>query len=300
MQNLHKAILFSLIGTALFTPVFASGKIADGAYPAIALMTLRYLSGFITVLAVILVSKVPLAELRSPKPLQHLMRAMLGAGGGITVIHAATVIPVAYATSIGLTEGVILVALAGIFLKETITLKHWLACVISMIGALIVVSQSLDLSHMSQASLTGVLSAFAGAIFIALETLFIKVLARREHALGVLLYVNGFGTLFLITMALLFLDIPDILDWDIVPYLVIGPLAIAAQFFNIKAYRLADASLLAPVNYSWIIFATLLGIFLFNEVPTLFALAGSALIVMGGLIITLSIPRNKPSRTSPE
>ena len=67
---------------------------------------------------------------------------------------------------------------------------------------------------------------------------------------------------------------------------MVGPIAITAQFFNVKAYRLVDASRLAPISYSWIIFATLLGWVAFNEVPTLLALFGATLIVTGGIIVT--------------
>ena len=284
MNKLYKGILFSLAGTAMFTPVFAAGKISGGMYPAIALMTLRFVGGFITILCVTILSRTKFSDIKSPQLHLHFIRALLGTGSGISAIHAATIIPVAYATSISLTQGVILIALAGIFLKEKITKNHWVACLISMFGALIIVSQSLDFSNSSNANLVGVLAAFASAAFIAVEVLFIKVLARREHALGVLLYVNGLGMLIMICISLAFLDYKPLMKSEFFAFIVLGPLAILGQFFNIKAYRQADASVLAPVSYSWIIFATILGLF-FNEMPTFAAFLGALLIFTGGLFI---------------
>lgn len=282
----YKGVCFCLMGTALFTPIFAMGKLADGMFPAIALMTMRYVGGFITILIVALSAGASREDLRSQGPSQHFIRASLGAAGGICAVHAATVIPVAYATSIGLTQGVIVILFAGLFLKELIQIKHCIACGISILGALLIVLQSLDVTDVQASLYIGVITAFAGAIFIAIETLFIKVLARREHAIGVLLYVNGFGACIMIGISAMTLPMAEILRWEILPFLAVGPFAIAAQFFNIKAYRLVDASRLAPVTYSWILFSTALGWAAFGEVPTMLALFGASLIVAGGLIVT--------------
>ncbi|MEP5155655.1 DMT family transporter [Planktotalea sp.] len=290
----YKGVFFCLIGSALFTPVFAMGKFADGAFPAIALMTIRYAGGFLTTVIAVICAKIPFHEIRSPRPSQHLLRATFGAMGGICAVHAAATIPVAYATSIGLTQGMVVILLAGVFLKEVIQMRHWVACAISAFGALLIISQTLDLDNLGATNQIGALAAFAGAVFIAIETLYIKVLARHEHAVGVLLYVNGFGALIMMLICAVTFNLGHLLQWAIAPFVIVGPIAIAAQFFNIKAYRLVNASRLAPISYSWIIFATLLGWVAFNEVPTLLALFGGTLIVTGGIIVTR--PSNAPNQ----
>lgn len=281
-----RGILLSLVGTALFTPIFAAGKIADGAYPAVALMGMRYLGGVLTVLTVVAATRTPLSSLRSPKPWQHLLRAALGTGGGVCAIHAATIIPIAYATAIGLTEGLLIVALAGLLLKERILPAHWIAGLVAAAGAYLVVLQSLREAGGTASSIEGVLFAAAGALLIAFEVLMIKVLARRERALGVILHVNGFGTLIVGVLSLLLVDWSALHLVGLMPFLVMGPIAIVAQFFNILAFRHADAATLGPVHYAWILFATLMGIVFFNEIPAPAAIAGAGLIVLGGLIVT--------------
>jgi drug/metabolite transporter (DMT)-like permease len=302
-NNTTKGILLSLVGTALFTPIFAAGKIADGAYPAIALMSMRYLGGFLTVTAAIIVTRTPVATLRSPRPAQHLLRAMLGTGGGVCTIHAASVIPIAYATAIGLTEGLLIVALAGLLLRERIMASHWVAGSVAAIGAYLVVLQSLRETGSASANLEGVVFAAAGAVFIALEVLMIKVLARREKALGVLLHVNGFGTLVVFALSLFVVDWSSMLSIHLLPFILLGPLAITAQLFNILAFRHADAATLGPVSYSWILFATIMGVLFFNEVPAPTAIVGATLIVAAGLIAS-RIPANnegvnRNSRSNP-
>jgi len=283
-ENATRGILLSLVGTALFTPIFAAGKIADGTYPAVALMAMRYLGGFLAVGSIIAATRTPLPALRSPKPAQHLLRAGLGTAGGVCAIHAATVMPIAYATAIGLTEGLLIIALAGLLLRERIVMRHWAAGLVAAAGAYLVVAQSLRETAGTAAGAEGVVFAAAGALFIALETLMIKVLARRETALGVLLHVNGFGTLLVFALSLFFVDWSATAIGGLLPFLLLGPLAITAQFFNIAAFRHADAATLGSVSYSWIVFATILGMVLFGEVPAPPAVLGAALIVLGGLI----------------
>ena len=71
----------------------------------------------------------------------------------------------------------------------------------------------------------------------------------------------------------------------LLPFLLLGLIAIVAQFFNILAFRYADAATLGPVSYAWILFATVLGIVFFNEIPAPPAIASGALIVIGGLLV---------------
>lgn len=285
-KNTIIGVLFSLCGTALFTPIYAAGKFADGMIPALAIMTARYVGGFLTVSASVVLTMTPLHALRSPKPYLHVLRAMLGAGGGACTIHAATHMPVADAAAIGLTEGLIVVALAAMILREHVTLRHWLAGSLCALGAYIVLQQTTSGLEFNIRHLEGAIAAFAGAIFIAFEALLIKVLARQEHALGVLLHVNGFASLLLLIPGYWVLQRAGLGVVDLMPFLLLGPLAIAAQACNIMGYRKAEIAVLGPVNYSWILFATALGIVFFNEVPGLFTFLGGTLIVAGGVWLT--------------
>lgn len=282
-KKVIKGVLFSILGTALFTPIYAAGKFADGAIPALLLMMMRYLGGFLTVATVIIVSKTKPASLRSPKPYQHALRACLGIGGGACTIHAATLMPIADASAIGLTEGLIAVALAALILRERVTLGHWLFGVLCALGAYVVISDKVSLTSLNYGAAEGAIAALAGAIFIAFEALLIKVLARRENALGVLVYVNGLATLILAGPAF-YIAYSNAISWQtLAPFLLLGPIAITAQFCNIKGYRYADVSILGPINYTWILFATALGVLVFGEIPTLNTLIGAVLIIAGGI-----------------
>ena len=284
IQNTNiKGILLALVGTALFAPIFAAGKFAGGEIPAIAIVLMRYLGGFLTVGTVIISSRTPLSSLKSPRPHLHFLRAIFGIGGAAGTIHAAINMPIADATAIGLTKGLMVVALAAVILRERVTPAHWFAGTLCALGAYVVISGSLSLGNLGFNQIEGIMAALAGALFIAFEALTIKILARSENALGVLLYVNGFATLILLALVFFVLQDAEIGLMSLAPFIILGPLAILGQFCNIKAYRLTDVAILGPVNYSWIIFATLIGVFVFDEVPDSRFFIGAALILLGGV-----------------
>ncbi len=282
-SNAALGVLLALAAVALFTPIFAAGKFAGGAVPALAIIWMRYLGGIATVVAATAATRTPLAALSSPRPHLHAVRALCGAGGGALAIHAASVLPVADAAAIGLTEGLMIVALAALLLKERVTARHWLAGGLCALGAFLVVRATTQEGASGDRSLEGAAAAFAGAFLIALETVLIKVLARQERALAVLAHVNVIAAILFAVPAWVAARAAG-LGWaDLWVFALLGPVAITAQFLNILAFRLADASILGPVSYAWILFAAVLGYVAFGEVPGPGVAAGAVLIVAGGV-----------------
>lgn len=279
-------VLLALLAVALFTPVYAAGKFTDLAVPAVAIMWMRYIGGVTTIAVVVVATRTPLAGLASPAPWMHLGRVLLGAGGGICAVHAASVMPVADAAAIGLTQGMMIVALAALLLRERVGLGHWLAGGLSALGAWLVIRALADGAEPGDRSLEGAAAAFVGAFLLSCEVLLLKVLARRETALGVLVHVNGMAAVVFAIPAVLAARSAGLTAGDLAPFLVLGPLAITAQFCNILAFRRADAAILGPIGYSWILFSALLGYVCFGEVPAPGAALGAALIVTGGVWLT--------------
>jgi len=294
--NMPLAILFALGGIALFTPIFAAGKLAGGALPALVLVWLRFLGGAVTISTYAAVRGVPGNSLKSPQWKLHLLRASLGIGGLGTIIYAGTLLPVADVAAIALTKGIIAIGLARLILKEQVTIRHWVAGGLCAGGAYLVIRSSVD-GGMAVPSLDmakGVAAALLGAFFMACEALMIKVLSRRESTVMVLGYVNVCAAAVL-TLPVIALSVTDGVDWRLAAvFLFLGPFAIAGQSFNIQAFRRADAAALAPIGYSWVVFAAIFGYFAFGEVPAPEAGLGAALIVIGGVILTGWRPRLLP------
>lgn len=289
MTDNAKAILWVTLGTALFSLVYASGKFAIGTAAPFQVVFLRYISGFATVVAVTALFGAPFAQYKSARPQAHFTRAVFGCYGGLAIIWSSANMPILDATAISLLYVIFIVALGVVLLKERIGRLHWFAIILSTIGAIVVMGargafMRFDPSYQWPAAI-----AVAGALLIAFEAILIRTLSQSEKSLTVLLHVNFFG-IFLVA-------IPAAMTWQSVTIpeagliLLLGPLAISAQYCVIRGYRLAEVSVVGPIDYSWLIFAGILGFWFFDEAPTPGVLAGAALIGVGGLMLALMKPR---------
>ena len=272
-------ILWVLTQTAMFAFIFTAGKILDGSVHAIQIMFIRYLSGFVTMLIVAQVHGGVL-RYRSPRPWRHVLRAGFGACGGASAFYAATYMPIADAAAIGLLKGMLIVVLAVLLLREVVTGRHWLAATICAAGGFVVIwgkGAGLNFGDFGMAAGVAVL----GAVAMALEAICIRVLATSEQPITLTMYVSGVGALILLLPAILVWQMPS---WPALLFLVgLGPIAVLGQYFNVRGYQVATASLLAPIGYSNVVFAAIWGYLLFAEVPGPMTWIGSALIVAGGI-----------------
>jgi drug/metabolite transporter (DMT)-like permease len=290
-----EAILWVTAGTAVFSIVFASGKFAGDAASTLQILFLRYVGGFSTLVVVMLATGGRFSQFRSSRPASHFLRALVGAYGGVALIHASANMPIVDATAIGLLYVIFMIVLGVWLLGERITAQHWGGITLCAAGAALVMGsrgafRSFDITYLWPAAI-----ALGGAVLLALEGILIKTLTRSDRPLTVLLHVNFFG--------IFLLAVPAFLTWrstglvDNLPFLLLGPVGITAQYFIIRGYRMADVSVLGPVDYSWLIFAALIGFAFFQEVPTIGAVFGSAVIAAGGVVLALLNPSDPRTRS---
>ncbi|WJS00664.1 DMT family transporter [Roseibium aggregatum] len=292
-DNTLLALLLALAGMAAFTPIFAAGKLSGGLLPVAVLVWLRFIGGAATIVSVAAVKRVPVFTRVSPLWKLHLMRAFCGVGGLACSIYAASVLPLADATAIGLTKGIIAIVLAGLVLKEVITGRHWVAGVLCAAGAYLVVRSAESGAGYDELALAGVMSALMGAVFMACEALIMRYIAQREDTVTILAYVNVFAAV-LLSGPVLWLIVKEGVSWsDLLIFAWMGPLAIIGQSMNISAYRRAGAATLAPVYYGTVVMSAVFGFAVWGEIPTRVAVFGAVLIVAGGAILTLPNPFRK-------
>jgi len=286
-SHLH-AILWVLASTAIWTLIFAAAKFADAfaissggsAMGVFQITLLRYL-GALAGLAVLVALRGGLRAHRSRQLLTHLLRAFCGTGAAVAITWASARMPIADATAFAMLYGVALVLLGVVFLGERLGRAHGLAVGVSVAGAAAVL--------LAQGAFRGALPvgpalvALASAGLMAVEGLLIRVLGRAEPAPTVMLHVGVFGLLLML--------VPAWLTWQPVGWgamlacLALGPAGLLGQYATIRGYREALLSVVGPVDYSWLVFAMLLGWLVFAEPPALATLAGSALILAGGVML---------------
>lgn len=279
--NYLEAILWVLLSTGLFTVVFASAKFADGAVGTFQILLFRYVGAFVTV--VILASmNGRLLDHRSEVPMKHLLRSVLGCSAAASITWASARMPVADASAIGMLYGVLTVLLGIFFLKEYVGVRQWVAVAISLTGALFIMTSqgAFKSSFVAIPALVALLSA----VFMASEGLLIRILSQTETALSMMLYISFFGICLLV--------LPAALEWKPLSFgaytscLALGPLSVLAQYCTIRGYRMAPLSVVGPIDYSWLIFAAILGYTVFDETPDASIYVGGGLIVAGGFLLS--------------
>ncbi|POF29377.1 DMT family transporter [Roseibium marinum] len=288
-QNTLLALGLALAGMTAFTPIFAAGKIADGLLPVAVLVWLRFLGGAVTIVSVAAVRRVPVHSRVSSLWKLHLLRSFCGVGGLGCSIYAASVLPLADATAIGLTKGIIAIVLAGLILKEVISRRHWFAGGLCAIGAFLVVRAAETGGDYGAYVASGVIAALLAALFMAFEALIMRYIAQREGTVTILAYVNVFASL-LLTGPVLWLIVTEGISWQqLLAFSWMGPLAIIGQSLNISAYRRAGAATLAPIYYGTVVLSALFGYAFWGEVPAPVAAIGALFIIAGGAVLTFPI-----------
>lgn len=227
----------------------------------------------------------------------HALRSLSGTVSMFCSFTALTLIPLADVTAISFTAPMFLTLLAMLFLGERIHRFRWTALVIGFLGVLIMIGP--HLSFAAGASL-GVWLALAGAITSAVAMVFLRSMSLGEHALTITFY---FSLTFMICSALTaFQGWATPTPLQLLALVSAGLFGVVGQLLMTYSYRYAQASALAPLDYSNMILMVLLGYWFFAEVPSLSVWIGAPLVVISGLIILWReyALKKTPSAPTPE
>lgn len=283
-----EAIGWVLLSTGIFSLIFASGKFAGDTASVVQINFLRMIGGFVALAMIIVWQGGGLAQYRSRKPGVHFLRTLLGVTGAVFAVQSQADMPIVDATALSLLYVVFVLILGMVFFRERIGRRQWWGILFCCAGAIVIVGsrgafRQFDQSYALPASL-----AVGAALLFAFEGTLIKHLASHDRPMVLLLHVSIFG--------MILLAVPAWMTWkplpftDMLVYLALGPFGVFGQYCTIRGYGMADISIVGPVDYSWLLFASLIGFFFFNEVPTWAVAGGSALIAAGGIVLATVKP----------
>lgn len=193
-------------------------------------------------------------------------------------------LPLPEVTAIGYAAPLLVVVFAAMFLDEKVGIFRISAVMLGMIGVLIVLSPRLSVgTGLSTAETLGAVVVLMGAVMAALAQVFVRKLIQTEGTAAIVFW-------FSVTSALLSLcSLPwgwAVPSWTAALMLVMaGLLGGIGQILLTSSYRYADASLVAPFDYTSMILALGIGFFVFDEVPTATMLTGAAIVIGAGVLI---------------
>ncbi|WLR91181.1 DMT family transporter [Shinella zoogloeoides] len=278
--------LLLMVLSVLVSPIIdIFAKLAVTSVPATEITFVRLLFQM-TVLGPICLMRGTLLDVTRKKMSLHAARGLLMAITMISFVTPLAVMEVADAIAIFFVEPIILTILGSIFLKETIGWRRYTACGVGFFGSLLVIQPSLQ--EVGWIALLPVVAAFSLALFFLLT----RLVAQKEDPWSMQFYAGLWGALFAGILLLVggragisFLTpvMPDMANT-----LYIAGAAVAATIagvLGVYAYRSAPASTLAPLQYLEIVSATILGWWVFGDLPDALKWLGIAIIIGSGLYV---------------
>jgi drug/metabolite transporter (DMT)-like permease len=219
--------------------------------------------------------------LRTERLRSHAVRSLAGTASMFCWFTALTMIPLADFTAISFTAPMFLTLLAMLFLRERIHAYRWTALVIGFVGVLITIGPHLTLGGSS----LGVLVSLGAAVFSALAITTLRSMSGSggEHPLAITFYFSLTTVICSALTAFGGWPMPTGEQWL---FIVVAALfGVSGQLLMTMSYRYAEASTLAPLDYTNLLLAVALGYYFFAEVPHWSMWIGAPLVIAAGLII---------------
>jgi drug/metabolite transporter (DMT)-like permease len=227
-------------------------------------------------------------SLKSARPKLQLARVGLAFLAMTLGFSAIIHLPLAEATVISFSKTFFTTLFAIVILGEVVRAPRWIALCIGFVGILVIVWPALSTDY-------GIwhIAALVSAVCVSLVFIMIRILSQVDQPVTILTYQAVGVGLLMIAPAIWFWKTPTL--WELMLLVLIGAVSVAAQYLNILAMKAGEASALAPLEYTRLIFATALGLVLFAEWPDQRVWIGAALIVAAALYV-LSRERAAGSR----
>lgn len=284
-------VLFALTGFLIFSGHDALIKLLGGSYSAFQIVFFTVLLSF-PFLSVMLVRDQTFGTLRPRYPGWSALRTGSVVITGLCAFYAFTVLPLAQAYAIMFASPLVITLLSIPILGERVHLRRWLAVLVGLGGVLVVLRPG-DTTELTLGHGAALVSACGGALS--------SVIQRRiggEERRVVLLIYPMLANFVVMLAALPFVYQPmPVQDFGL--FIGMALLSLIAMNLMIRAYQYTEAAIVAPMQYSQIVWAVLIGFVFFNEMPDRNTLIGAGIIIASGIYIILREGRSGVSDGRP-
>ncbi|XDA97261.1 DMT family transporter [Sulfitobacter sp. LCG007] len=280
-------VVFMVLAALFFTCIDTSAKWLNIAgFPVIQIVFARY-AGHLIFALVFYLPQEGLAAFRSNAPAKQALRSCFLFGSTMINFQALKFLPITVTTTIAFAQPIVITVLAIPILKEKVGLRRFIAVLVGFLGVLVVIQPWSAEFHPAMFLSLAVLT-LASMYFIMT-----RMLAGIENDATQQIWPSLTATVVLAPFVLQLWVWPDTpVDWFVL--CAIGAFGAIGHIFTTVAHRWADASILAPVIYTQLFAASLVGIFIFHTWPTVWTLAGAAIIIGSGIYIWHRETRVKP------
>jgi drug/metabolite transporter (DMT)-like permease len=229
-----------------------------------------------------------MSAVRTNRTFGHLGRGALSVAGMSTNFLALTRLPLADVTALQFASPLITVALAAFILKERVRIFRWTAVLVGFGGVIVMLIPHFDMNHYAAAgaaAAAAVGSAFAifSAFCNAGTVIQTRRLTQSETTSSIVFYFSLVCALAgAVTLPFAWYT-PTAME--LTGLIALGVLGGIAHIFLTESYRHATASVIAPFDYSAMLWALLLGYWMFGELPSPLVYVGAIIVAGAGLIV---------------
>ncbi len=270
-----RSIAWMLLTGVLFVIVTGIVRYLGSDLPAVEAAFIRYAFG------VVLLAPVLLQALKNgPVPRRlglHVLRGVVHAVGVMLWFYAMARIPIAEVTAIGFTAPLFTTLGAALFLGERLRARRIVAVVVGFAGTLVILRPGVE------SIAPGALAQLAAAPLFACSFIVAKKLTDTESGTVIVGWLSVFVTLALLPPALLVWRAPTV--HELLWLAVTAVCATAGHYTLTRAFRLGEITLLQPFSFLQLVWASLLGLVVFGEVPDAWTWVGGAVIVAAATYI---------------
>ena len=286
MQQIH-GIGLKIGAIALFTVMFALVKALSYTIPAGQAVFFRSAFAIPVLFAWLMMQGEFAGAITVKSKRGHVWRGFVGTAAMGLNFTAAGSLPLPEITAIGFTTPLLIVVFASVILGERVGVYRISAVLVGLIGVLIIVEPRLTFNalHPTQdAMMLGVILAITAAACAALAQIQIRKMVQVERTSAIIFY-------FCVTASVFSLSTVGTWVWPSLPQflilILIGVLGGVGQIMLTTAYRYAPASVIAPFDYTAMIFALGIGYFAFAELPSAQMILGAGIVTAAGVFVIL-------------
>lgn len=276
MSNNKLAIFLIIISVFFGTLMLTFLKLAQEEVNVYVAGFFRFLFGFLIIFPYMLKSKFTVFKSNHHK--KHFLRAVLNLPSMLLYFSALVMMPIEKATAISFVVPFLVTILAVLFLGEKIYIYRSFALVLGFIGMLIILRPGII--EISLGVYMALVSSFMWSIVIIIT----KTITKDDSSITILSYGYTYMTIFSFIIALFYWQTPSL---QTLVYLFFAGLSGTLLHLCINhAYKLVDVSMTQPYSFLSLLFASLIGYFVFSETPDLFTWIGASVIFLGVFIMS--------------
>ncbi|WP_170430886.1 DMT family transporter [Ruegeria arenilitoris] len=289
-NNTLRGLGYAFAGFAVFASHDALIKVLGGTYSVMQIIFFATLFSFVPMAVTILTDRTT-GNFLPRHPWLVLLRSALVVTSMVCAFYAFSVLPLAEVYSLLFSFPLIVTVLSIPLLGEIVRAQRWAAVGVGLIGVLIVLrpgTTEITLGH---------LAALTAAFCSAFGSVLVRKIGNEERSAVLILYPMLLAIVVMSLMQPAVYQPPSLLNLAMMA--LVGVFSVIAQHLIILAYRAAPAGVVAPSQYSQIIWATLFGMIFFGEHPDGWVAVGASIIIASGVFVVWRESRSNTSANTP-